>query len=122
MCGVAGIVDLACGTSPDALSAAVPGMADTLTHRGPDDAGVWVDAARGLALGHRRLSILDVSPKGHQPMVSHDGRHVLAYNGENLQLPVVTRRARAARAQVPWWFGYRGPARGDTPSGEWARR
>ncbi|MEI2700403.1 MAG: hypothetical protein V9E94_19490 [Microthrixaceae bacterium] len=57
-------------------------MADTLRHRGPDDAGVWVDAAAGVALGHRRLSILDLSPLGHQPMLSRDGRWVIAYNGE----------------------------------------
>jgi asparagine synthase (glutamine-hydrolysing) len=82
MCGLAGIVDLACETSSDALSALVSRMAGTLTDRGPDDSGVWVDPACGVALGHRRLSILDVSLNGHQPMVSHDGRYVLAYNGE----------------------------------------
>lgn len=57
-------------------------MAQTLHHRGPDDGGTYVDAARGVALGHRRLSILDLSPAGHQPMASHDGRLVLVYNGE----------------------------------------
>jgi asparagine synthase (glutamine-hydrolysing) len=57
-------------------------MTDTLTHRGPDDRGLWCDADRGIALGHRRLSILDLSPAGHQPMVSSRGRYVIAYNGE----------------------------------------
>jgi asparagine synthase (glutamine-hydrolysing) len=57
-------------------------MADTLIHRGPDDAGVWVDEHVGLALGHRRLAILDLSPAGHQPMVSASGRYVIAFNGE----------------------------------------
>ena len=60
----------------------VAGMANLLTHRGPDDAGVWTDAGAGIALGHRRLSILDLTPAGHQPMVSACGRFVLAYNGE----------------------------------------
>jgi asparagine synthase (glutamine-hydrolysing) len=57
-------------------------MASVLTHRGPDDDGVWVDAAAGLALGHRRLSIIDISSLGHQPMISPSRRYVLAYNGE----------------------------------------
>ena len=57
-------------------------MAGTLDHRGPDDAGRWVDAAAGLALGHRRLSIIDLSATGHQPMTSACGRYVITYNGE----------------------------------------
>ncbi len=57
-------------------------IADALATRGPDDAGVWVDDAAGVALAHRRLSILDLSPAGHQPMVSPSGRYVIAYNGE----------------------------------------
>jgi asparagine synthase (glutamine-hydrolysing) len=57
-------------------------MADTLRHRGPDDAGVWVDAEAGVALGFRRLSIVDLSPEGHQPMQSAAGRYVVLFNGE----------------------------------------
>jgi asparagine synthase (glutamine-hydrolysing) len=57
-------------------------MADRIAHRGPDDSGVWVDEKCGLALAHRRLSILDLSPAGHQPMASPCGRFVLVYNGE----------------------------------------
>ena len=57
-------------------------MADALRHRGPDDAGTWADAACGLALGHRRLAIVDLSPAGHQPMVSACGQFVIAFNGE----------------------------------------
>lgn len=82
MCGLTGFIDLSRGTSADELRTCVTAMADTLRHRGPDDAGVWVDPTAGVALGHRRLSILDLSPLGHQPMVSHDGRWVIAYNGE----------------------------------------
>ncbi len=57
-------------------------MASRLTHRGPDDAGAWADAAAGLALGHRRLSIIDLSSEGHQPMTSSSGRFVVVFNGE----------------------------------------
>lgn len=57
-------------------------MAQRLAHRGPDDSGVWLDEQAGLALAHRRLSIIDLSAAGHQPMVSPCGRYVLNYNGE----------------------------------------
>src|ERR1700722_3861933 len=57
-------------------------MATALAHRGPDDAGTWADDHCGVALGHRRLSIIDLSPLGHQPMTSESGRFVVSYNGE----------------------------------------
>jgi len=57
-------------------------MIDALRHRGPDDSGAWADAEAGIALGHRRLSILDLSPEGHQPMHSACGRYVITFNGE----------------------------------------
>ena len=57
-------------------------MADQLSHRGPDDSGVWVDRQAGVAFGHRRLAILDLSPDGHQPMHSETGRYVIVFNGE----------------------------------------
>lgn len=57
-------------------------MADAIAHRGPDDRGVFIDEHRGVALGHNRLSIIDLSEAGHQPMISEDGRTVLVYNGE----------------------------------------
>ena len=57
-------------------------MADTIVHRGPDAGGVWVDSSFPLALGHRRLSIIDLSAAGAQPMVSASGRYVLSFNGE----------------------------------------
>ena len=57
-------------------------MTDRLFHRGPDDGGAWIDESAGIALGHRRLSILDLSPQGHQPMASASGRYVIAFNGE----------------------------------------
>jgi asparagine synthase (glutamine-hydrolysing) len=68
--------------APDGLEAVAKRMADAITHRGPDDAGTWADADAGIAFGHRRLSIVDLSPAGHQPMVSGGGRYVIAFNGE----------------------------------------
>ncbi|WP_027079640.1 asparagine synthase (glutamine-hydrolyzing) [Luteimonas mephitis] len=81
MCGIAG----AWAPHPDdasVLHALGTAMGAAIAHRGPDDAGTWVDADAGLVLSHRRLSILDLSPLGHQPMASADGRWQLAYNGE----------------------------------------
>ncbi len=57
-------------------------MGNTLAHRGPDDDGIWIDDEAGVALAHRRLSVIDLSTAGHQPMTSCDGRFVLVYNGE----------------------------------------
>ncbi|HSA88073.1 MAG TPA: asparagine synthetase B, partial [Nitrospira sp.] len=57
-------------------------MAEGIRYRGPDDVGEWCDADWGLALGHVRLSILDLSPAGHQPMKSASGRYVIVFNGE----------------------------------------
>ena len=82
MCGIAGILDLRRATPPEELTSAVRAMGRTLSHRGPDDEGVWCDADAGIALAARRLAIRDLSPAGHQPMVSDDGGLVLVYNGE----------------------------------------
>lgn len=79
MCGIAGIIVApSAHVPPGALDA----MTDALTHRGPDARGVWSDAATGVHFGHRRLSILDLSPGGAQPMTSASGRHVIVLNGE----------------------------------------
>jgi len=57
-------------------------MGEAIGHRGPDDSGVWLDVDAGIGLSHRRLSILDLSPQGHQPMLSVSGRYVIVFNGE----------------------------------------
>lgn len=77
-------------------------MTDTLGHRGPDDGGVWVDDAAGIAIGHRRLSILDLSCAGHQPMRSADGRYIIAFNGEIYNHKDLRRRLEAERTSAGW--------------------
>lgn len=79
MCGIAGFLT----HRPAAgLCDIARRMSDRLRHRGPDSSGEWSDDANGIALAHRRLSILELSPAGHQPMISASGRYVLSFNGE----------------------------------------
>jgi asparagine synthase (glutamine-hydrolysing) len=81
MCGITGF--LSSPSSDDhQFEALVCQMTGQLVHRGPDDFGTWVDRRAGIALGHRRLSILDLSAGGHQPMLSSSGRYVIVFNGE----------------------------------------
>lgn len=80
MCGLAGFIDT--NISPDVARAVVGQMANQIKHRGPDDSGEWCDPDSGVALAHRRLSILDLSPSGHQPMTSQSGRYRIVFNGE----------------------------------------
>ena len=82
MCGIAGFWDRAQGSAPEDLRRIGAGMAAALSHRGPDSGGVWTEPAAALALAHRRLAILDLSPAGHQPMLSADGRFAVSFNGE----------------------------------------
>jgi len=82
MCGIAGFLLRDQGLSEERLKTVASGMTKTIAHRGPDDFGVWTEARAGVALGHRRLSILDLSAAGRQPMVSACGRFVITYNGE----------------------------------------
>ena len=77
MCEIVGLIAGRSGTP-----GLIERLVDPLAHRGPDDRGTWVDAEAGIAFGHRRLSIVDLSPLGHQPMHSSDGRWVITYNGE----------------------------------------
>ena len=81
MCGIAGFVG-ASAAMPDGLDGTASAMSRSLQHRGPDDHGAWIDAECGAALVHLRLSIVDLSPAGHQPMVSANGRYVMIFNGE----------------------------------------
>ena len=96
MCGVVGL----CWTAAEQNSAesALMDMASKLDHRGPDDDGIWIDAEARLGLAHRRLAIIDLSPLGHQPMLSACGRYVIVFNGEiynHLELRAELERAGA---------------------------
>ena len=78
MCGICGFYS----KSPNKYKNSINSMTFALEHRGPDDSGIWQDQNTGVFFGHQRLSIIDLSKAGHQPMQSHSGRYVLSYNGE----------------------------------------
>jgi len=103
MCGIAGLIDSRLIGQAERLEALGQGMAQKLAHRGPDGQGVWTDAAAGLVLSHRRLSIVDLSPAGAQPMVSADGRWIISFNGEIYNAPKIASVAELARCN---WRGH----------------
>lgn len=101
MCGLTGFLDLSSGESNQILKK----MGDAIAHRGPDDSGIWFDRDTGIGLSHRRLSVVDLSPAGHQPMASASDRYVIAFNGEiynHLQL----RAELALLSLAPVWRGH----------------
>lgn len=85
MCGIVGIYDSRCATT--GMQAQLERARDLLQHRGPDDRGLWVDPQGACVLGHRRLSIIDLSSAGHQPMCNEDETIWLVYNGEVYNFP-----------------------------------
>jgi asparagine synthase (glutamine-hydrolysing) len=102
MCGITGVWSV----TDFALSReALPRMTAAIARRGPDDAGHWFDEAAGIALGHRRLSIVDLSPAGHQPMVSASGRYQIIFNGE-IYNHVALRRELEQGGQRFEWRGH----------------
>jgi asparagine synthase (glutamine-hydrolysing) len=102
MCGLAGVLSSPTGpgASVDELSAIGSAMVAALTHRGPDDSGVWTDEDAGVSLAHRRLAIIDLSDQGRQPMVSRDGRYVLVFNGEIYNHPELSQRLTTAGVRL----------------------
>jgi len=100
MCGLTGFWQP--GGATDALAPRARAMTNLISHRGPDDSGVWTDAESGIAIAHRRLSIVDLSAAGHQPMLSASGRWVLAYNGEVYNHLDLRQRLEAEGAAPPW--------------------
>jgi len=95
MCGLTGFV---AASGSDGLLPTVRRMCNAIIHRGPDDSGEWIDADLGVALGFRRLAIIDVSQAGHQPMLSASGRFVVTFNGEIYNFEDLRRELRAAGA------------------------
>ena len=102
MCGIAGIIDWRGASDLGELSRRVEAMTDALRQRGPDDAGIWSDmrGETGVVLGHRRLSIIDLSRAGHQPMISANGRLAITYNGEIYNFPEIRDELRASGVQL----------------------
>jgi asparagine synthase (glutamine-hydrolysing) len=102
MCGIAGI---ASWTAERGLQSVVNRMVEPITHRGPDDVGIWCDEANGIGLGQRRLSIIDLSANGHQPMLSASGRWILSYNGEIYNFELLRQELQLA-GKAPQWRGH----------------
>lgn len=102
MCGIAGVLN---APALLALEPVIRAMADALAHRGPDDSGVWVDPGCRVGLGHRRLSIIDLSAAGHQPMASACGRYMIAFNGE-IYNHALLRAEIEAGGYAPAWRGH----------------
>ena len=96
MCGIAGYLDPERRSGTETMRQIAQRMGDSLRHRGPDAGGVWVDHDGGVALAHRRLAIIDLSPAGAQPMASADGRYVITYNGEIYNFPALAEELRTA--------------------------
>ena len=105
MCGIAGIVNIrGNAVEPPEMSR----LTDLLAHRGPDGAGNWFSAERNVALGHRRLAIIDPGAGGYQPMLSADGRYVIIFNGEIYNFLELRRELEAQRRGLPHPVGHRG--------------
>lgn len=103
MCGIAGF--LSAGALRGDAAQTVRGMAQRISHRGPDDDGTWVDAEAGIALAHRRLAIIDLTEAGHQPMTSASGRYVISYNGEIYNFARLRKELDSA-GLAPNWRGH----------------
>jgi asparagine synthase (glutamine-hydrolysing) len=99
MCGIAGFMG-----GVIEIDTTLRKMTDALTHRGPNSSGIWIDKSKSIALGHRRLSILDPSSAGNQPMMSKSGRYTIVFNGEiynHLEL-----REELNSLKNHTWFGH----------------
>ena len=99
MCGICGIYEYGV-SEPSIDDSLIVRMRDTMTHRGPDDAGVYVSADRRVGLGNRRLAIVDLSPAGRNPMPNEDGRVWITFNGEIYNHESLRPGARSERASI----------------------
>jgi len=103
MCGISGFISS--GSLTDSATQTLRSMAGAITHRGPDDTGTWHDAQTGIGLAHTRLSIVDLSPAGHQPMQSACDHYVMAFNGE-IYNHLKLRDQLQAEGKAPAWRGH----------------
>lgn len=101
MCGFAGFIAARDANRTDPAGV-LRAMRDRLLHRGPDDAGEWLDETGTVGLGFRRLSIIDLSPDGHQPMRSHDRRWVIAFNGEIYNFAALRSELETHFGRIAW--------------------
>lgn len=106
MCGLSGFVLGANCPTRTGMDSQIRAMVSTLRHRGPDDAGVWINAEVGIALGHSRLAVLDLSDNGHQPMVSKSSRYVIVFNGEIYNHIVLRAQLQDEQSQQVNWKGH----------------
>jgi asparagine synthase (glutamine-hydrolysing) len=105
MCGFTGFLMSEAGNINE-MEEVVSSMNSTLTHRGPDDKGLWIDNDEGIALGHRRLSILDLSAAGHQPMHSLSDRFTMVFNGEIYNHLEIRKELESSKASIFHWNGH----------------
>ena len=105
MCGFTGFLMSEAGKINE-MEEVVSSMNSTLTHRGPDDKGLWIDNDEGIALGHRRLSILDLSTAGHQPMHSLSNRFTMVFNGEIYNHLEIRKELESSKANIFHWKGH----------------
>ncbi|MFZ5893979.1 MAG: asparagine synthase (glutamine-hydrolyzing) [Myxococcota bacterium] len=105
MCGLTGFFQSGCAATPAEQLEQARAMADTIVHRGPDDGGEWGEPEAGYAVAFRRLAIIDLSAAGHQPMTSHSGRYVIAFNGEVYNFEAI-RKQLQAEGHAPTYRGH----------------
>lgn len=102
MCGITGFINTDTNVNKEKLHSIISKMTDTISHRGPDDFGVWIDENNSIAFGHRRLSIIDISKAGHQPMVSQCGRYVITFNGEIYNYQAIRKIINDTSDEISW--------------------
>ncbi len=104
MCGITGFVSTR-SLSEEDLHIYIDKMSSVLTHRGPDDTGAWIDKEKNISLGHKRLSILDLSASGHQPMISSSNRYIIVFNGEIYNHLILRKELNELSSEIISWSG-----------------
>lgn len=102
MCGITGYFAPQMSQNKENMNVIIGKMTKVIQSRGPDDQGIWIDTQNGIAFGHRRLAILDLSPAGHQPMLSSIGRYVIAFNGEIYNHLSLRKEIDSSKAGIDW--------------------